>query len=59
MDEKTTKYVNNLVSLLTRQRNDAMDLNAKLQVELAMAQAELAGANKKDEDKKKDEKKAY
>ena len=58
MDEKTNQYVNNLIRLLTQQRNEAMDLNVKLQVELAMAQAELAGANKKDEDKKKDEKKA-
>ena len=56
MDEKTTKYVNNLVSLLTRQRNDAMDLNAKLQVELAMAKAEVAEATKKEE-KPKEEKK--
>ena len=54
MDEKTTQYVNNLMRLLTQQRNEAMDLNAKLQVELAMAKAELAEATKKDEETKED-----
>ena len=56
MDEKTTQYVNNLIRLITQQRNEAMDLNAKLQIELAMAKAELAEATKKEE-KPKDEKK--
>ena len=46
MDEKTTQYVNNLIRLITQQRNEAMDLNAKLQVELAMAKAELANCAK-------------
>jgi len=54
MDEKTTQYVNNLIRLLTQQRNEAMDLNTKLQVELAMAKAELAEAIKKDEETKED-----
>ena len=54
MDEKTTQYVNNLIRLLTQQRNEAMDLNAKLQVELAMAKAELAEATKKDDERKED-----
>ena len=57
MDEKTTQYVNNLIRLLTQQRNEAMDLNAKLQVELAMAKAELAEATKKDEEPKEEEEK--
>ena len=56
MDEKTTQYVNNLIRLITQQRNEAMDLNAKLQIELAMAKAEAAEATKKEE-KPKDEKK--
>ena len=56
MDEKTTKYVNNLIRLITQQRNEAMDLNAKLQIELAMAKAEAAEATKKEE-KPKEEKK--
>ena len=54
MDEKTTQYVNNLIRLLTQQRNEAMDLNAKLQGELAMAKAELAEATKKAEETKED-----
>ena len=56
MDEKTTQYVNNLIRLITQQRNEAMDLNAKLQIDLAMAKAEAAEATKKEE-KPKDEKK--
>jgi len=56
MDEKTTQYVNNLIRLITQQRNEAMDLNAKLQIELAMAKAETAEATKKEE-KPKEEKK--
>ena len=56
MDEKTTQYVNNLIRLITQQRNEAMDLNAKLQIELAMATAEAAEATKKEE-KPKEEKK--
>ena len=48
MDEKTTQYVNNLIRLITQQRNEAMDLNAKLQIELAMAKADLAEATKKE-----------
>ena len=55
MDEKTTQYVNNLIRLITQQRNDAMDLNAKLQIELAMAKADLAEATKKDEEPKEEE----
>jgi len=55
MDEKTTQYVNNLIRLITQQRNEAMDLNAKLQIELAMAKAELAEATKKDEEETKEE----
>ena len=55
MDEKTTQYVNNLIRLITQQRNEAMDLNAKLQIELAIAKAELAEATKKDEEETKEE----
>ena len=54
MDEKTTQYVNNLIRLLTQQRNEALDLNAKLQVELAMTKVELAEATKKDEEETKE-----
>ena len=42
MDDKQSKYVNNVISLLTKQRNDALDLNTKLQADLIMAQIELA-----------------
>jgi len=56
MDEKTNQYVNNLIRLITQQRNEAMDLNVKLQVELAMAKAEVAEATEKEE-KPKEEKK--
>jgi len=55
MDEKTTQYVNNLIRLITQQRNEAMDLNAKLQIELAMARGEAAEATKKDEEPKEEE----
>ena len=54
MDEKTNQYVNNLIRLLTQQRNEAMDLNVKLQVELAMAKAEVAEATKKEEKPKEE-----
>ena len=57
MDEKTTQYVNNLIRLITQQRNEAMDLNAKLQIELAMVRAEAAEATKKDEEPKEEEEK--
>ena len=51
MDDKQSKYVNNVISLLTKQRNDALDLNTKLQADLIMAQIELAEL-KKEEAKK-------
>ena len=60
MDDKTQKYVNSVISVLTQQRNDALNLNTKLQAELALANAELADTKKKDEEEKKEkaEKKA-
>ena len=56
MDEKTNQYVNNLIRLITQQRNEAMDLNVKLQVELAMAKAEVAEATEKEKKPKKEKK---
>ena len=53
MDDKTQKYVNSVISVLTQQRNDALNLNTKLQAELALANAELADTKKKDEEEKK------
>ena len=46
MDEKTQNYVNGLISMLTRQRNQALDVNAKLQAELDVLRAETAAQNK-------------
>ena len=48
MDAKQSKYVNNVISLLTKQRNDALDLNTKLQADLIMAQIELAELKKEE-----------
>ena len=48
MDDKQSKYVNNVISLLTKQRNDALDLNTKLQADLIMAQMELAELKKEE-----------
>ena len=50
MDDKQSKYVNNVIALLTKQRNDALDLNTKLQADLITARMELAEL-KKDEEK--------
>jgi len=41
MDEKTTQYVNATIKTLTGQRNNALDINVKLQAELAVANAEI------------------
>jgi len=54
MDDKTQKYVNSVISVLTQQRNDALNLNTKLQAELALANAELVDTKKKDEEEKKE-----
>ena len=54
MDEKTSKYVNNLISMLTKQRNDALDLNVKLQAELALINSELNETKKKEEKEEKE-----
>ena len=48
MDDKQSKYVNNVIALLTKQRNDALDLNTKLQADLIMAQIELAELKKEE-----------
>jgi len=60
MDDKTQKYVNSVISVLTQQRNDALNLNTKLQAELVLANAESAENKKKNEKEKKEkaEKKA-
>ena len=50
MNDKQSKYVNNVIALLTKQRNDALDLNTKLQADLITTQMELAEL-KKDEEK--------
>ena len=46
MNDKQSKYVNNVIALLTKQRNDALDLNTKLQADLITAQMELAELKK-------------
>ena len=48
MDDKQSKYVNNVIALLTKQRNDALALNTKLQADLIMAQIELAELKKEE-----------
>lgn len=53
MNDKTNRYVNNLISMLTQQRNNALDLSVKLQAELAVAQSELDELKKEE---KKEEK---
>ena len=47
MNDKQSKYVNNVIALLTKQRNDALDLNTKLQADLITAQMELAELKKR------------
>ena len=54
MDDKTKKYVKSVIRVLTQQRNDALNLNTKLQAELVLANAELADTKKKDEEEKKE-----
>ena len=49
MDDKQSKYVNNVIALLTKQRKDALDLNIKLQADLITAQMELAELKKEEE----------
>ena len=49
MDDKQSKYVNNVIALLTKQRNDALDLNTKLQADLITTQMELAELKKEEE----------
>ena len=55
MDEKTQNYVNGLISMLTKQRNQALDVNAKLQAELDMLRAETAAQDKETEKKSEDQ----
>ena len=49
MNDKQSKYVNNVIALLTKQRNDALDLNTKLQADLIKTQMELAELKKEEE----------
>ena len=49
MIDKQSKYVNNGIALLTKQRNDALDLNTKLQADLITTQMELAELKKEEE----------
>ena len=49
MNDKQSKYVNNVIALLTKQRNDALDLNTKLQADLIKTQMELAELKKEQE----------
>ena len=49
MNDKQSKYVNNVIALLKKQRNDALDLNTKLQADLITAQMELAELKKEEE----------
>jgi len=55
MDEKTQNYVNGLISMLTRQRNQALDVSAKLQAELDMLRAETISQDKETEEKSEDQ----
>ena len=55
MDEKTQNYVNGLISMLTKQRNQALDVNAKLQAELDVLRAETAAQDKETEEKSEDQ----
>tara|TARA_R110000824_G_scaffold34693_1_gene109786 strand:- start:328 stop:525 length:198 start_codon:yes stop_codon:yes gene_type:complete len=55
MDEKTQKYINGLISMLTRQRNQALDVSAKLQAEMDVLKAELAPAPEATETEEKPE----
>ena len=54
MNDKQSKYVNNVIALLTKQRNDALDLNTKLQADLITAQMELAELKKEEEEKEEE-----
>ena len=56
MNDKQSKYVNNVIALLTKQRNDALDLNTKLQADLITAQMELAELKKEEEKEEEKEK---
>jgi hypothetical protein len=49
MNDKQSKYVNNVIALLTKQRNDTLDLNTKLQADLITTQMELAELKKEEE----------
>ena len=49
MNDKQSKYVNNGIALLTKQRNDALDLSTKLQADLITTQMELAELKKEEE----------
>ena len=49
MNDNQSKYVNNVIALLTKQRNDALDLNTKLQADLITTQMELAELKKEEE----------
>ena len=49
MNDKQSKYVNNVIALLTKQRNDALELNTKLQADLITAQMEVAELRKEEE----------
>ena len=49
INDKQSKYVNNVIALLTKQRNDALDLNTKLQADLITTQMELAELKKEEE----------
>ena len=49
MNDKQSKYVNNVIALFKKQRNDALDLNTKLQADLITTQMELAELKKEEE----------
>ena len=54
MNDKQSKYVNNVIALLTKQRNDALDLNTKLQADLITAQMQQAQLKKEEEKEEQD-----
>tara|TARA_R110000782_G_scaffold253312_1_gene341396 strand:+ start:81 stop:266 length:186 start_codon:yes stop_codon:yes gene_type:complete len=54
MDDKTTNYVNAVITSLTGQRNQALDLNVKLQAENSVLKAQIVELSKDKEDKEED-----
>mgnify|MGYP003651247417 FL=1 len=56
MDDKTSNYINAVMGSLTAQRNQAMDLNVKLQAEITVLKAQITELTKPEEPKKEEAK---